>query len=428
MASVQRGTEAMRVVVLGGGIIGTASCWFLRRDGHEVTLVERQPGVAQETSFANAGQVSVSQSEPWANPAAPLKILQWLGKEDAPLLFRPRADPQQWLWGLQFLFHCTPASTRSNIRDCLRLALHGRKTLQDLRRELAIEYDHLERGILHFYVDPAQFDAAKATAAMMRELGCDRRAVSAEQAIEIEPALAPMRDKIAGADYCAEDESGDILKFTQQLARHAEARGVKMLFNHQVTRLQSPSGRVNRVEVIAPDGWHQYLDADAVVVALGAYSRELLLPLGVHLPLYPGKGYSATYQISDVTRAPSVSVTDDAGKMAVTRMGDRLRVAGTAELSGFSRDLNPARCAMLTRRVRELFPGACDYDSGRFWTGLRPMTPSNVPLIGRTRVANLYVNTGHGTLGWTMGAGAGQIIADVVAGRNPAVPLRAVRW
>jgi D-amino-acid dehydrogenase len=417
----------MRIVVLGGGIIGTASAWFLRQDGHDVTLVERQPGVAQETSFANAGQISVSQCEPWANPAAPLKVLQWLGKEDAPLLFRPRADPQQWLWALQFLFHCTPGSTRSNIRDCLRLALHSRATLQQLRRELGIEYDHLERGILHFFVDPAQFEAAKATAAVMRELGCNRRTVSAQQALEIEPALAPIRDTLVGADYCAEDESGDILKFTQQLARRAEERGVRILFNHLATRVLTASGRASRVEVINPDGWHEYLDMDAVVVALGSYSRELLLPLGVRLPLYPGKGYSATYRIVDTARAPNVSVTDDGYKIAATRLGDRLRVAGTAELSGFSRDLDPVRCEMLTRRARELFPGACDFDSPRYWTGLRPMTPSNVPLIGRTRVPNVYVNTGHGTLGWTMGAGSGQIIADLVAGRKPAVELRAVR-
>ena len=417
----------MRVVVLGGGIVGTASAWFLAREGHEVTLVERQSGVALETSFANAGQISASQSEPWANPSAPLKILQWLGKEDAPLLFRVTADPHQWLWALQFLSHCTPGSTRSNIRACVQLALHGRTTLRELRRELDLEYDHLERGILHFYLDPAQFDAARAGAAVMRELGCDRRTVSADQAIEIEPALAPLRDKIAGADYCAEDESGDILKFTQQLAQHAQQRGVTLLFNHLATRVLTTGGKANRVEVIAPDGWHRTLDADAVIVALGSYSRDLLLPLGVYLPLYPAKGYSATYDIVEPARAPSVSVTDDAFKIAVTRLGNRLRVAGTAELSGYSRDLNPARCAMLTKRVRQIFPGVADYDNPRYWTGLRPMTPSNVPLIGRTRVSNVYVNTGHGTLGWTMGAGSGQIIADVVAGRTPAVELRAVR-
>ncbi|HUL67577.1 MAG TPA: D-amino acid dehydrogenase [Burkholderiaceae bacterium] len=417
----------MHVVVLGGGIVGTASAWFLRQDGHEVTLLERQPGVALETSFANACQISASQSEPWANPSAPLKILQWLGKEDAPLLFRLRADPHQWLWALQFLTHCTPGSTRSNIRDCVRLALHGRKTLRELRRDLALEYDQIERGILHFYLDPEQFEAARAASAIMRELGCDRRTVSAQQAVEIEPALAPMRDRIAGADYCAEDESGDILKFTQQLAQHMQARGVTILFNRLATRVLATGGRATGVEVVEPDGWHRVLDADAVVVALGSYSRELLLPLGIYLPLYPGKGYSATYAIVDPKRAPTVSVTDDAYKMAVTRLGDRLRVAGTAELSGFGRDLNPTRCEMLTRRARDLFPGAADYDNPRYWTGLRPMTPSNVPLIGRTRVPNVYVNTGHGTLGWTMGAGSGQIIADIVAGRTPAVPLRSVR-
>ena len=417
----------MRVVVLGGGIVGTASAWFLRQDGHEVTLVERQSGVALETSFANACQISASQSEPWANPSAPAKILQWLGKEDAPLLFRLKADPYQWLWALQFLTHCTPGSTRSNIRDCVRLALHGRKTLRALRRDLALEYDQIERGILHFYVDPEEFEGAKAGAAIMRELGCDRRAVSAQEAVEIEPALAPMRDKIAGADYCAEDESGDIFKFTQQLAQHAQARGVTLRFNHLATRVLTAGGRATGVEVVEPDGWHKIIDADAVVVALGSYSRELLLPLGIYLSLYPGKGYSATYAIVDPARAPTVSVTDDAFKMAVTRLGDRLRVAGTAELSGFSRDLNSTRCEMLTRRVRDLFPGAADYDKPRYWTGLRPMTPSNVPLIGRTRVPNVYVNTGHGTLGWTMGAGSGQIIADVVAGRTPAVPLRSAR-
>jgi D-amino-acid dehydrogenase len=417
----------MRVVVLGGGVIGTASAWFLRQDGHEVTLVERQSGVALETSFANAGQISASQSEPWASPGAPLKILQWLGKQDAPLLFRLRADPHQWLWALQFLTHCTPGSMRSNIRDCVRLALHGRKTLGELRRELGLEYDQIERGILHFYLDPAQFDASRASAALMRELGCDRRTVSAQQAVEIEPALAPLRDRIAGADYCAEDESGDILKFTQQLARHAQARGVTLLFNHLATRVLTAGGRASQVEVITPDGWHTLLDADAVVVALGSYSSELLRPLGMYVPVYPGKGYSATYEIIDSDRAPTVSVTDDSFKIAVTRLGNRLRVAGTAELSGFSRDLNPARCVLLTRRIRELFPGAANYDNPRYWTGLRPMTPSNVPLIGRTRVPNLYLNTGHGTLGWTMGAGSGQIIADLVAGRRPAVELRAVR-
>ncbi len=411
----------MRVLVLGGGIIGVASAWFLRRDGHDVTLIERQSGVALETSFANAGQISVSHSEPWANPGAPLKILQWLGKDDAPLLVRLRLEPNQWLWGLAFLRECLPGRNAANIRACLRISAHSRGVLQQLRRELAIEYDHLERGIVHFYTDPSHFEASLKASALMRELGCDRRIVTADEVVRIEPALAHMRDRIAGADYCAEDESGDIFKFTHGLAQHAAARGVEFRFNHTVTRLIVEGGRFAALEAVGPDGWHQRFDADAAVVAMASYSRQILLPLGVRLPLYPGKGYSATFEITDAALAPTVSLTDDEYKIAMSRFGNRLRVAGTAELNGFSRELNPARCEMLTRRLEQLFPGACDYTRPRYWTGLRPVTPSNVPLIGRTRVPNLYVNTGHGTLGWTMGAGSGQLIADVVAGRRPEV-------
>lgn len=417
----------MRVVVLGGGIIGTACAWFLGQDGHEVTLVERQADVALETSFANACQISVSHSEPWAGPGAPLTILRSLLRADAPLRFVPRADPQQWLWGLQFLTHCTPGSAAGNLRLILALALHSRTLLKTLRRELAFDYQHLERGILHFYSDPGSLEAARASAAAMRELGCERRIVTADEAIAIEPALAPMRARIVGADYCADDESGDILAFTRQLARHAQARGVSMRFHHLAARVVTAGGRATQVEVVGPDGWAHTLPADAVVVALGAYSRDLLLPLGIRLPLYPGKGYSATFPIVDAARAPTVSLTDDAFKIAASRLGDRLRVAGTVELNGFSRSLDPLRCGLIAQRARQLFPGACDFDAARYWTGLRPMTPSGVPLVGPTRVPNLFVNTGHGTLGWTMGVGSGQVMADLVAGRTPAVPLRAVR-
>lgn len=414
----------MHVVVLGAGIIGTASAWFLRGDGHEVTVVDRQPGVALETSFANACQISASHSEPWANPAAPLKILQWLGREDAPLLFRLRLDPALWSWGLAFLRECLPEATRRNTRACLAIALHSRALLKQLRRDLAIEYDHLERGILHFYTDGQAFEAAQKSAALMRELGCDRRIVSADEAVAIEPALAPARQRIVGGDYCADDESGDILAFTQALARHAAAQGVAFRFNRFATRIVVERGRVTGVEMLGPDGWHETLAADAIVVAAGAFSRALLLPLGERLALYPAKGYSATFDIVDPTRTPTVSVTDDEYKIAISRLGDRLRVAGTAEFDGFSRALNPARCASLTRRTSELFPDACDYERPRYWSGLRPATPSNVPIIGRTRIRGLYVNTGHGTLGWTMGVGSGQLIADVVAGRTPAVAVR----
>lgn len=418
----------MRVLVLGGGIIGTASAWFLRSGGHEVTVVERQPGVARETSFANGGQISVSHSEPWANPSATLKVLKWLARDDAPLLFRPRPELHQWLWGLAFLRECLPARSARNIRYNVRLASYSRSLLQQLRRELALDYDQLARGILHFYTSAQEYRASLAPAALMRELGCNRRSVDADEAVRIEPALAAIRDRLVGADYCAEDESGDVLKFTEGLARAAAVRGVRFEFGTQVTRLLSERGRVTGVEVIGPDGWHRTLDADAVVVALGAHSRALLAPLGIRLPLYPGKGYSATYEIVDAERAPTVSLTDDEYKLVFSRLGARLRVAGTAELAGYDRGLNAKRCALLTRRTRELFPGACDYARPRYWAGLRPVTPSNVPLIGATPLAGLYVNTGHGTLGWTMGVGSGKLIADLVDRRATDIEPPPLPW
>jgi D-amino-acid dehydrogenase len=407
----------MKVAVLGGGIVGTASAWYLAQAGHEVTLIEKLGGVALDTSFANGAQISASHSEPWANPGAPKKVLQWLGKEDAPLLFRLRPELHQWLWGLAFLVECLPARTARNIRHCVKLSLYSRELLKQLRRELALEYDQLERGILHFYTDRAAFDASLGPAALMRELGCDRRSISAAEAVAIEPALAPIQDRIVGGDFCAEDESGDIHQFTAALAERARARGVQFLFQHQVTRVLTEGGRATAVELVGPDGWHRSLRADAIVVALGVHSRALLVPLGIWLPLYPGKGYSATYDIVAPERANVVSLTDDEYKIVFSRLGNRLRVAGTAELNGYDRSLNASRCHALTRRAQQLFPGVCNYEAPRYWSGLRPVTPSNVPLIGATRIPGLFVNTGHGTLGWTMGVGSGKLIADLVSGR-----------
>jgi D-amino-acid dehydrogenase len=418
----------MRIVVLGGGVIGTASAWFLNRDGHEVTLVERQSGVALATSFANGGQISVSHSEPWANPSAPAKVLRWLGREDAPLLFRLRPELHQWLWGLAFLRECLPARTLRNIRACVRLATYGRAQLQTLVESLAIDYDRVARGILHFYTSEREFEASLKPAALMRELGCNRRSISAAEAIAIEPALRAIGDRIAGADYCAEDESGDVFKFASNLAARAQAAGVRLLLGTEATRVVLGAGRVSAVEALGPDGWHAQLPADAVVVALGVESRALLRPLGVRLPLCPAKGYSVTYEILDAERAPKVSLTDDEHKLVISRLGNRLRVAGTAEFAGMDRSLNAVRCEMLARRTRELFPGACNFDRPRFWAGLRPVTPSNVPLIGRTAFPNLFINTGHGTLGWTMGVGSGKMIADIVAGRPPEVEAPPLPW
>ncbi|MFZ6734347.1 D-amino acid dehydrogenase [Undibacterium sp. Ji42W] len=415
----------MKVIVLGSGIVGTSSAWFLKKQGHEVIVIDRQPGAAQETSFANGGQISVSHAEPWANPSAPMKVIKWLGKEDAPLLFRPRAEWLQWLWGLNFLRECTPGRTAENIRQIVAISEYSRLTLRSLREETGIQYDNLSKGILHFYTDQKEFDISLPAAKLMRDLGCPRDSIDADEVVRREPALAGIRDKIVGGDYTETDESGDVYQFTTGLAAKAAAAGVQFQFNTTVTRLLSEgtgaSARITGVEIIDAAGRHKTLHADAFVVAMGSHSQTLLKPLGISLMIYPGKGYSATYQITNPEQAPVISLTDDGYKLVVSRLGNRLRVAGTCEINGYGRELNTARCEAITRRTRELFPDACDYDNPVYWTGLRPLTPSNVPYIGKSRIGNLYLNTGHGTLGWTMGAGSGRAIADIVSGLQPDV-------
>jgi D-amino-acid dehydrogenase len=409
----------MQVIVLGAGLLGTTSAHFLRQLGHDVTVIDRQAAPAAETSFANGGQISVSHAEPWANPSAPLKVLQWLGKEDAPLLFRLRADPQQWRWGLQFLRECTPARTRHNIEQIVRLGTYSRDTLQQLRRDLGLQYDQRTQGILHFYTSQKEFDAAEEPARQMRELGCDRRVISADEAVRLEPALRHIRPSLAGATYTSEDESGDARQFTLALAERCRQDGVQFRMGHTVTALHEVGGQIDHVEVMDADGAFQRLRADAFVVAMGSLSPVLVRPLGIHLPIYPAKGYSVTMPVKDASMAHEVSLTDDEYKLVFSRLGDRLRIAGTAELNGYSRDLNRVRCEAIVRRTEQLFPGAGDTAQAQFWTGLRPATPSNVPIIGKSRVSNLFLNTGHGTLGWTHACGSGKSVARIVSGLAP---------
>ena len=411
----------MKVMVLGAGLLGVTSAYFLRQQGHEVTVVDRQASPAAETSFANGGQISVSHAEPWANPGAPLKVLQWLGKEDAPLLFRLRADLRQWRWGLQFLRECTPERTRHTIGQIVRLGTYSRDTLQALRRERNIAYDERTQGILHFYTSQKEFDSAEAPAAQMRELGCDRRVISAEEAIQIEPALRHMRGQLAGATYTAEDESGDANTFARELVQRCTEDGVDFLMSHTITALREAGGRIDHVEATDTEGRFQRLRADAYVLAMGSLSPLYAKPLGIELPIYPAKGYSVTMAVKDASMAHQVSLTDDEYKLVFSRLGDRLRIAGTAEFNGYDRDLNRVRCEAIVRRVEALFPGAGDAETAQFWTGLRPATPSNVPIIGRSRIGNLYFNTGHGTLGWTHACGSGKSIARIVSGLKPEV-------
>jgi D-amino-acid dehydrogenase len=411
----------MKVIVLGAGLLGVTSAYFLRQQGHDVTVVDRQATPAAETSFANGGQISVSHAEPWANPSAPLKVLKWLGKEDAPLLFRIRADMRQWLWGLQFLRECTPARTRHNIEQIVRLGTYSRDMLQALRRDIGIEYDQRTQGILHFYTSQKEFDGAEGPALQMRELGCDRRVISADEAVQLEPALRHIRPQLAGATYTAEDESGDANRFARELVARCRSDGVQFLMSHTVTALRETAGRIDHAEATDAEGRFQRVRGDAYVLAMGSLSPLLAAPLGIRLPIYPAKGYSVTMPVKDARMAHQVSLTDDEYKLVFSRLGDRLRIAGTAELNGYDRDLNRVRCEAIVRRVEELFPGAGDAEQAQFWTGLRPATPSNVPIIGRSKLANLYLNTGHGTLGWTHACGSGKSIARIVSGLVPEV-------
>jgi len=414
----------MRVIVLGAGVVGTASAWYLARAGHEVTVVERQGAAGLETSFANGGQISVSHAEPWANPDAPGKIWEWLGREDAPLLFRLRGDARQWAWGLRFLVECLPFRTRGNIRQILALALYSRAQLQLLRRDTGIQYDQLTRGILHFYTDEEEFERAVEQATLMRQYGCERDIKTAAECIAIEPALRHAAERIVGGTYTATDESGDARKFTAGLAQLAAAQGVRFLYGRSIKRLEAERRRIMSIVLADAEGGDDRISADAYVVALGSYSPLVLRSVGISIPVYPLKGYSITVPLEAGDEAPTVSLTDDSHKLVFSRLGERLRVAGTAELNGYNTDVNDVRCQAIVRRTFDLFPSAGHPERAEFWTGLRPATPSNVPIVGRTRYANLFLNTGHGTLGWTMACGSGRALADIVGGRQPEPDFR----
>ena len=414
----------MKIIVLGAGVVGTTSAWYLSKAGHEVTVVDRQPGAGLETSFANGGQISASHAVPWANPGAPLKILRWLGKEEAPLLFRLHADWQQIRWGLQFLRECTPGRTRQNIRSLVTLGIYSRDQLRALRAETNIQYDHLERGILHFFTDAKAFEHGVKASQLMNQFGLKIEALSVKQCIELEPALAPAESKLAGGTYSASDESGDAQLFTERLAALAETRGVTFRYHTQVIDLARTNDRVTGVMARDGNGTTSELKADAYVVALGSYSPLLLYPLGVRILVYPAKGYSVTFPIRPGRLAPSISLTDEANQMVFSRLGERLRIAGTAELNGYNTELNQARCENILRRALELFPDVGERSEAQFWTGLRPATPNNIPYVGKTKYGNLFLNTGHGTLGWTLACGSGKLLSDIINGRRNDIERR----
>ena len=435
----------MNILVLGAGIIGISTAWHLLERGHTVTVVDRQSDAALETSFANAAQISVSYCEPWANRAAPWKALKWMFDPEAPLLLRPRMDRAQWRWCLEFLGQCNDAAFERNVAQIVALGAYSHQAHQALVRSLGLEFHRLERGIAHFFCDQASFDAAGHAVELMRRHGVQRRLVSREELLQIEPAFRSYAAHISGGTYTPTDESGDARLFTQQLARHCAQQGAQMLFGHEVLQLQASGSAIKSVAVRAcqqraggpkdpQNSRIQHLRADAVVVACGSYSAPLLRSVGLRVPIYPGKGYSATFALRRPEAAPWVSTIDDAKKIAMSRLGDSLRVAGTIELSGWNLTLDSplaqARCHMLARRIETLLPGVCDtrlpHEGGQpqFWAGLRPATPTNIPLIGATPLAGLWLNAGHGTLGWTHGAGSGRALAALMSGERPALSFR----
>lgn len=429
----------MKITVLGAGIMGVSTAWHLAERGHEVTVVDRQRDAALETSFANAAQISVSYCEPWANKEAPLKALKWMFSKEAPLLFRPQFPIgkgwHQYRWGLEFLANCNDAAFERNVQQLVALGSYSHTALKDVVDATGIEYNRLEKGIAHFYVDQKSFDSAAGAAALMAKYGVQRRVVSRDELLKIEPAFKLYADHIVGGTYTPSDESGDAREFTQKLAQRCAERGVQFMWEHDVLSLNKQGNALDTVSVQdRRSGRTTALRSDHYVMSMGSYTAPLLRTVGVNLPIYPGKGYSATFKILKPELAPQVSFIDDSVKCAMSRLGDYLRIAGTIEVGGYDTGLDSslsrARCEMLARRVEAIFPGVCDTrldtqgGNPQFWTGLRPATPTNIPYIGKSKVQKLWVNAGHGTLGWTHGAGSGKAMAELISGTKPAMDFK----
>lgn len=405
----------MKVIVLGAGIIGVTSAYQLAKAGHEVTVIDRQPGPALETSFANAGEVSFGYCSPWAAPGIPMKALKWLLMEHAPLILRLKVDTAMLSWLLRMLRNCTSERYAINKSRMLQLADYSRVSLATLRSETGISYDERMQGTLQLFRTQAQLDGSAKDVKALAADGIPFEVLDRDACVRAEPALAHVRDKIVGGLLTPKDETGDCFKFTNALARIAEDLGVTFQWNTSVKELDVEGGQVRGV---LTDKGKQ--TADAVVVALGSYSPLLMKRYGIKLPVYPVKGYSLTLPITDASRAPESTVMDETYKIAITRLGDRIRVGGMAEISGYTNDLGPARRRTLEHSVTDLFPGG-NVSEASFWSGLRPMTPDGTPVIGPTRIKGLFLNTGHGTLGWTMSTGSARVIADLVSGRTPEI-------
>ncbi|MDX1594909.1 MAG: D-amino acid dehydrogenase [Gammaproteobacteria bacterium] len=407
----------MRVVVIGAGVVGVTAAWHLARDGHEVTVLDRREGPGLEASLANGGQISSSHAVPWSSPKVPGQLVQWLGRPDAPLKLRLRADREQIRWCLRFLRECLPSRHLRNAANSLRLALFSRLELDRIRAETGIDNEHLERGILRVYSDEETFAQGREVAAFLAGFDVRQEILHGDELLRVEPALEHAAGLVGGV-YAQDDQSGDAYLFTKRLADDAARNGVTFRYGLAANRLEVQGGRV--VAIATAEG---PLDCEAVVLSAGSHSAALVRPLGIDLPVYPVKGYSVTLPVIEPAAAPEVSLTDDARKIVISRLGDRLRAAGTAEITGHDNRIDGPRAQALLDGLMALLPRAGDANRAEFWTGLRPMTPDGPPVLGATPIANLYLNTGHGTLGWTMAAGSARLLAEIIAGRTPAIEL-----
>jgi D-amino-acid dehydrogenase len=408
----------MRVLVLGSGVIGTTVAYYLARAGNDVTVVDRQPGPALETSYANAGQVSPGYSAPWAGPGVPLKAIQWMLMHHSPLVIKPMLDPAMWIWGAGMLRNCTSARYKVNKARMVRLAEYSRDCLKELRDDIGLRYDDRAQGTIQLFRTQKQLDGVGKDVEILKQYGVPFEILDRAGYIGYEPALGDVQEKFVGGLRLPGDETGDCFKFTQTLAEEAKKLGVAFHFGAAIQGIECAGRKITGVRINTGT-----LTADRYVLALGSQSTRMLAPLGIRIPVYPVKGFSITVPIADPAKAPESTIMDETHKVAVTRLGDRIRVGGTAQLSGFNLDLDAARRRTLEFVVTDLFPNGGDVSRAEFWTGLRPMTPDGTPILGGTQIENLYLSTGHGTLGWTMAAGTGRVMADLIGGREPGISL-----
>jgi D-amino-acid dehydrogenase len=411
----------MKILILGSGVIGTTTAHYLAEAGHEVEVVDRQKEPALETSFANAGQVSPGYASPWAGPGVPVKAIRWLLMKHGPLVIRPLVDPAMWSWAFTMLRNCTAERYAVNKARMVPIAEYSRDNLRALRKSTGISYDERSQGTLQLFRTQKQLDGTGGDIEVLKQFGVPYELLDPAGCIAAEPALVSVREKFKGGLRLPGDETGDCQMFTTRLAEYAMARGVTFRFGTTIEKILATGGAVTGVATSAG-----LLTADAYVVALGSHSPTILRPLGLRVPIYPIKGYSITVPINDARGAPESTVMDETYKVAITRLGNRIRVGGTAAISGYDMALHESRKATLVHSVGDLFPKGGDLSKATFWCGLRPMTPDGPPIIGQAGPKNLFLNTGHGTLGWTMACGSGKVLADIISGKRPEIDVSAL--